>query len=242
MAALHITGVSICTRWSHAVSHSFASPSAGRREFLTGAGLAGLLAEAPQVSAKGFQPSDITGAAPEASPSTFQGRVADPDKLQEALYLISRVQEATAQQERLVTTGKFKDVQRNNIRKAINMMLDNYRLGDQIVAASAYVEPNTNVMKASGAGNEAIDTLETAKEYFSKDLKVAALTDEQRKFIVQAMQTTRLKLDNFLGFFSSDTVRTARKRVEDENAKNMAEFVGENGTSIINPVSLPWKS
>lgn len=196
------------------------------------------------MSAKGFQIGDITGNTGEdAMSTTFQGRVNDPDKLQGALYLISRVQEATAQQERLVSTGKFKDVQRNNIKMAINMMLDNYRLGDQIVTASGYVEPSTNVMRASSAGNEAIDVLETAKEYFSKDLKVAALSDEQRKFIVQAMQTTRAKLDNFLSFMPSDVVSKARQQVEDENARNAAEFVGENGAAgIINPVKLPWKS
>lgn len=211
---------------------------------LIGAGLYGFLAEAPRASAAGFKPSDLGGGAAgsDAPSAQFQAiKTNDPEKLQGALYLISRVQEATAQQERLVSTGKFKDVQRNNIKMAINMMLDNYRLGDQIVVASGYVEPSTSVMKASAAGNEAIDALETAKEYFNKDLKVAALTDDQRKFIVTAMKTTREKLDNFLKFLPSEAVSKARQQVEDENAKNLVEFQGEGG-AIINPVKLPWKS
>ena len=64
------------------------------------------------------------------------------------------------QQERLVTSGKFKDVQRNSITmaglqereelvwQALNMMLNNYGLADQVVIASGYVEPKDNIVKA----------------------------------------------------------------------------------------------
>lgn len=55
------------------------------------------------------------------------------------------------QQERLVTSGKFKDVQRNSITMALNMMLNNYGLADQVVIASGYVEPKDNIVKAGVA-------------------------------------------------------------------------------------------
>jgi hypothetical protein len=165
------------------------------------------------------------------------------ETLQEALYYVSRVQEATVQQERLVSTGKFKDTQRNNIRMALKMMLDNYKLSDNIVTASAYASPQDRVMKASEAGKEAIDVLETTRDYFAKELKVSGLTDEQRKFVVQAMQATRTKLDGFLNYMPGDVVVKSRQQVERENDLNMKEFVTADGDkTIINPVTLPWKN
>jgi len=213
----------------------------GRRGFMAGWSVA-VLGSACWEKAWAFKPSDL-GYSKDAPQMSMPAPkiAADPNKLEDAIYYISRVQEATVQQERLVSTGQFKDVQRNNIKMAINMMLDNYRLGDQIVTAAGFVEPKTKVMQASAAGNEAIDVLETAKEYFGKDLKVAALTDDQRKFIVTAMGATREKLNNFLVYLPKDSVQAARKRVESENAENLKEYVGSDGR-ILNPVELPWKS
>merc|ERR1719334_63365 len=161
-------------------------------------------------------------------------------ELQEALYSISRVQEATAQQERLVSTGKFADTQRNNIRMAINMMLDNYRLVDQVVVASRYA-PVDKVMLATSAGNEAVENLEMAKDYFSKSLKVKSLTGEQKSFILQAMQAMRQKLDDLIKFMPAEVVTAARRQVEDENELNAKEFMSDTGT-MINPVKVPWKA
>eukprot|EP00448_Togula_jolla_P024354 CAMPEP_0170579920 /NCGR_PEP_ID=MMETSP0224-20130122/6238_1 /TAXON_ID=285029 /ORGANISM="Togula jolla, Strain CCCM 725" /LENGTH=254 /DNA_ID=CAMNT_0010902971 /DNA_START=60 /DNA_END=824 /DNA_ORIENTATION=- len=212
-------------------------PSRGRR---------GLLLAASSVAvvqpARGFKPSDIasTYAGSDATQAAFAGAQTERKELQEALYLISRVQEATAQEERLVSTGKFKDVQRNKIKLALNMMENNYRLSDQIVTAAAYVEPKSSVIAASEIGKEAVDALMTAQDYFAKDLKVAALSDDQRKFLVTAMKTCRSKLDSFLAYLPSGEVSVARRRVEQENAKNLQEYVGESG-GIINPVPLPWQ-
>jgi hypothetical protein len=208
----------------------------GRRGFLAAVAGASLASGAGQ-SAWGFSPSDLGMA--EAQTKVTK-RAMSKDELQQALYLISRVQEATVQQERLVTTGKFKDMQRNSIKMALNMMLDNYKLGDQIVVASAYAGTD-KALSASQAGNEAIDVLETAKEYFSKELKVSGLTDVQRTFIVDAMSTTRNKLDSFLTYMPEDTVAAARKQVEDENDANMREYKSPDGTTIMNPVKLPWQ-
>merc|ERR1711977_607005 len=95
---------------------------------------------------------------------------------------------------------------------------------------------------ASRIGNEAIEAIETAKEYFARDLEVATLSDEQRGFVKQAMETTREKLEKFLGYLPEDVVQKARKQVEDENDENMKEFVSETGDkTMINPVVLPWK-
>eukprot|EP00440_Ansanella_granifera_P015979 gb/GFBE01017359.1/.p1 GENE.gb/GFBE01017359.1/~~gb/GFBE01017359.1/.p1 ORF type:complete len:263 (+),score=61.42 gb/GFBE01017359.1/:1-789(+) len=204
-------------------------------------GLASAVATPSASWAAGFAPSDL-GMAGAGGLEAQVKRAEDPKKLEEAIYLISRVQEASVQQERLVTTGKFKDVQRNSITMALNMMLDNYRLSDQVVLASGYVQPTSNIVKASQAGNEAIDVLETAKEYFGTPLKVSGLSDQQRQFIIDAMQAVRKKLDTFLTYLPEDVIRAARKRVEDENEANQKEFVAQDGMAAMsNPVTLPWK-
>eukprot|EP00435_Cladocopium_sp_Y103_P044397 s2270_g12.t1 len=103
-----------------------------------------------------------------------------------------------------------------------------------VVTASGYVEPKTNVVKASQVGNEAVDVLETAKEYFGQPLKVSGLSDEQRKFIIEAMQACSSghsrgsKLDSFLVYVPEDVLQKARRRVEDENELNRQEYVGED--------------
>jgi len=212
----------------------------GRRGFLAGAAAGAAAAAGTEQRTWAFAPSDLGMA--DSPASAVKQRKKSVNELQEALYLISRVQEATVQQERLVSTGKFKDMQRNSIKMALNMMLNNYKLGDQIVVASAYASPADNVFKASQAGKEAIDVLETAQEYFAKELKVSGLTDTQRSFIVDAMTATRTKLDNFLKFMPAETVQAARKQVEDENDANIKEYASEDGSPVINPVKLPWKS
>merc|ERR1712039_245450 len=218
-----------------------AAPEHGRRGAAFAA-LATLLATTSSGrQAEAFTPGDLGQADSNAGNiPRLPVKNSDPERLTNALYLISRVQEATVQQERLVSSGKFKDMQRNNIRMALNMMTDNYKLADQVVTASGYVTNSANVMAASSAGNEAVDALDTAKEYFSKDLKVSAITDDQRKFVVKAMKTTRDKLDKFLDYMPENVVTAARKQVEEENALNMKEFVGEDG-AIMNPVTLPWQ-
>eukprot|EP00435_Cladocopium_sp_Y103_P036351 s4281_g9.t1 len=108
---------------------AWVAPSHPRRQMLL---LPGLSLGAPLAAeAAGFSPSDLGMAEAGSSLQAPVQRVESTDELENAIYLISRVQEATVQQERLVTTGKFKDVQRNSITMALNMMLDNYRLADQ---------------------------------------------------------------------------------------------------------------
>jgi len=49
-----------------------------------------------------------------------------------------RVQEASEQETRLIVTGKYKELQRLNIKRAIGMMIDNYDLAGRFVRASAF--------------------------------------------------------------------------------------------------------
>eukprot|EP00933_Yihiella_yeosuensis_P007199 TRINITY_DN112127_c0_g1_i1.p1 TRINITY_DN112127_c0_g1~~TRINITY_DN112127_c0_g1_i1.p1 ORF type:complete len:292 (-),score=51.50 TRINITY_DN112127_c0_g1_i1:121-945(-) len=220
------------------------SQDASRREILLRGGsvVAGLsVASAFPDLAIGFQASDL-GVAKEGKASMFKAdKVSKTKDLEDAIYLLSRVQEATVQQERLVTTGKFKDAQRNSIKMALNMMLNNYQLSDNIVVASGFLE-TSKIQKASDIGRDSVEILQTAQEYFGRDLKVAGLSNDQRTFIIESMQACRAKIDEFLTLFPEDVVNRARKRVEDENALNAQEFWSPDGKGMLNPVELPWKN
>jgi hypothetical protein len=87
--------------------------------------------------------------------------------LDELLYRILRVREATQQETRLIRTGKFKDVQRANVKLAVKFMIENYRLADAFVQASAYLEggPSRRV-EAGQTGQLAVQSLYTILEYF----------------------------------------------------------------------------
>ena len=93
------------------------------------------------------------------------------------LYRVLRVREATQQERRLISTGKFKDTQRANVKLAVKFMVQNYRLGDAVVGASAYLKGG-NSMKAIDVGQTAVQNLQTILEYFDssdvENIKVSA--------------------------------------------------------------------
>jgi hypothetical protein len=87
--------------------------------------------------------------------------------LESYLYKVVRVREATQQERRLIKTGKFKDIQRANVKLAVRAMVQNYRLGDNVVAASAFLKGgNAFQMKAIDVGQTALQNLQTILEYF----------------------------------------------------------------------------
>lgn len=90
---------------------------------------------------------------------------AAPD-LDTYLYKIIRVREATQQERRLISTGKFKDRARQNVKLAVKFMIQNYQLSDCIVGASAYLSGNAAQMRANDAGQAAVQNLQTILEYF----------------------------------------------------------------------------
>ncbi len=84
---------------------------------------------------------------------------------QTPLYYILRVKEATEQETRLIKSGKFKDVQRANVKLAVKFMLDNYRLNDNFIAASAFLAGDRKI-KAVDIGQNTVQNLQTILEYF----------------------------------------------------------------------------
>lgn len=85
--------------------------------------------------------------------------------VQTPLYYILRVREATEQETRLIKSGKFKDVQRANVKLAVRFMIDNYRLNDNFIAASAFLTGDKKI-KAVDLGQNVVQNLYTILEYF----------------------------------------------------------------------------
>lgn len=98
--------------------------------------------------------------------------------VQTPLYYILRVREAAEQESRLIKSGKFKDVQRANVKLAVKFMIENYRLNDNFIAASGYLNGDKRI-KAGEIGQTVVQNLYTILEYFDasdvQNIKVSSL-------------------------------------------------------------------
>ena len=56
-------------------------------------------------------------------------------------------------------------MQRANVKLAVKFIVNNYKLSDNIIAASSYLAGNARV-QASGVGQNAVQSLYTILEYF----------------------------------------------------------------------------
>jgi hypothetical protein len=188
----------------------------------------------------------ITAAVASSVPLLFSSKpvmayTPDSDKLRESLYLMSRVQEATVQQERFVNRATNQEDLKNKMKLTLKLVEKNYRLLDQINYASAFVDPKDELVTASEAGYEAVDALQGAIDFVKTDLQTGPLTETQRRFLTSSMQSCRENLFVFLQYMPRDKLEYARLRVEDENVKNREEFDGDADAGVYNPVVLPWK-
>ena len=156
--------------------------------------------------------------------------VKSPELLQPEVVLILRVQEATGQETRLVSTGKYKELQRLNIKRAINMMVDNYDLRDRFVRASAYA-PIGQQQQALSYGNTAVEGLTQVLEYFPDKLVANDLTREQSTFVLAALKSVSKSIDNFLGYMPQEVVEQAKAQIIEENRLNEKEYEAGDGVS-----------
>lgn len=156
--------------------------------------------------------------------------------LKGSLYLILRVKEATFQETRLITSGKFKDVQRANVKLAVKFMISNYRLSDNFVVASSYLEGNRRI-EAGNIGQQAVESLFTILEYFDssdvQNIKVDSMTGKET-LVLKGLEVTRSRIDDFLALFPADVVESVRDQIRQENDLNAKEFDPEIGV-ILNP-------
>jgi len=152
------------------------------------------------------------------------------ETLDEYLYKIVRVREATQQERRLITTGKFKDTQRANVKLAVKFMVQNYRLSDSVVGASTYLGGgNSQQMRAIDTGQMAVQNLQTILEYFDtsdvENIKVGKNSMAgKEEIVVKGLEATQVKLDEFLSFFDEATVSKVKAQVQEENELNVKEF------------------
>lgn len=175
----------------------------------------------------------------------------DPDKLRESLYLISRVQEATVQQERLITNTVRTKLSQEELKSKLTLSLRlvdrSYKLIDQINYTSQFVAGGgDDLVTATNAGLEAVEALQSAIDYVKLDLKGGSgssteIRQEQRDYLVDALRTTREELFTYVKYMPQDKLEQARLRIERENVDNRDEFDGPSDSGVYNPVKLPWK-
>lgn len=161
--------------------------------------------------------------------------------VQTPLYYILRVREATEQETRLIKSGKFKDVQRANVKLAVKFMVDNYRLNDNFIAASAFLTGDRRI-KAGDIGQSVVQNLYTILEYFDasdvENIKVGSTGLGGKEVIVlNGLQAARKGIDDFVGLFPKEDVMAVIAKIEEENAVNEKEFDKElnQGSGILNP-------
>ena len=179
----------------------------------------------------------LTGVATLACLPTTAWAARDLTKLQPDLVLILRVQEATSQETRLVRTGKYKELQRLNIKRAISFMLDNYELRDRFVRASAYAPADKQQPSLSYA-QTAVESLVQILEYFPDKLVANDLTPTQTSFVLAALDSTSRSIDNFMEFMPPSTVDAAKQQIVEENELNEKEYPQDQG-QILNIAKKP---
>mmetsp|Transcript_21494 Transcript_21494/g.30897 ORF Transcript_21494/g.30897 Transcript_21494/m.30897 type:complete len:262 (-) Transcript_21494:30-815(-) len=166
------------------------------------------------------------------------------ESLDQCLYLVLRAKEATQQESRLINSGKFKDMQRANVKLAVKFILQNYKLSDTVIAASAYLSDNSRRVTAGEAGQAAVQDLLTILEYFDssdvQNLKVGALTATSGKeqLVLKGLDSARKNIDGFLSYFPSDQVEAMRKKILEENELNYKEWDPALGEIVNLPPTL----
>jgi hypothetical protein len=143
----------------------------------------------------------------------------DIDPLRESLYLMSRVQEATVQQERFVDRASRQEVLKSKMKLTLKLVEKNYRILDQITYASGYVVPYTDVVEATSAGYEAAEALQNAIDYVNSDgdggLGYGPFVDGQKEYLTSNLRLCRERLFDFLSYMPQEKLERARKRVEE---------------------------
>eukprot|EP00980_Cylindrotheca_fusiformis_P009882 scaffold2189_cov116-Cylindrotheca_fusiformis.AAC.2 len=158
---------------------------------------------------------------------------AEADTLDSYLYRVLRVREATQQERRLIKSGKFKDMQRANVKLAVKFMIQNYSLGDAVVGASAYLKGG-NQMKAIDVGQTAVQNLQTILEYFDtkdvENIKVGANSMAgKEELVLGGLQSAQSNIDQFLGYFPDETL--SKRREFELEAGHSSSLSGIPGTS-----------
>lgn len=139
----------------------------------------------------------------------------DPDKLRESLYLMSRVQEATVQQERFVNRATKQEDLKSKMKLTLRLVEKNYRLLDQITFASNYITDADAMVDATNAGYEAAEALQNAIDYVNAELRQGPFEKGQKEYLTSNLRECRDSLFVFLDNMPQTKLAEARKRVEE---------------------------
>jgi hypothetical protein len=143
----------------------------------------------------------------------------DADPLRESLYLMSRVQEATVQQERFVDRATRQEALKSKMKLTLRLVERNYRVLDQVTFASQFVVPSSGLVEATTAGYEAADALQNAIDYVNTDgvggLGMGPFEVGQKDYLRRNLRECRERLFDFLSYMPRDKLEEARKRVEE---------------------------
>lgn len=197
---------------------------AKRRDILTSAGFSALtlLIGSNAQAVDGYVESISTeSSAPKAS-------IFNDSEKEKALYSILRVREATQQESRLIRSGKFKDLQRANVKLAVRFMLNNYKLGDNFVTAGSFLDSSKRI-QAGEAGQAASQNLYTILEYFdAQDVNNLRVGNDsmagKETLVLKGLDAARNNIDDFLSFFPKDDIEVVKTKIIDENTLNEKEF------------------
>lgn len=160
------------------------------------------------------------------------------------LYYILRVKEASEQETRLIKSGKFKDLQRANVKLAVRFMLVNYRLNDNFIAASAFLTGDRKI-KAADIGQSVVQNLNTILEYFDssdvENIKVSQLgLGGKETIVLNGLASTKRGIDDFVSLFPKEDVAAVVAKIEAENELNAREFDTELGAILnLKPTTTP---
>jgi len=156
--------------------------------------------------------------------------------------LIARVMEATEQEERLINSGKYKDLQRKSVKNAATMMLENYALPQNLVRASIFVSQES-VAEATRLGQEATEALNQIIGYFPAELSVGELERVQKEFVLSALRAARTDLVAFIALLPAKPVQAAFAQVRSENELNAKDYERIFGEPMLNiPSDRPAKA
>jgi len=128
-------------------------------------------------------------------------------------------------------------VQRANVKLAVSFIVNNYRLSDNLIAASSYLEGGKQI-KASGLGQAAVQNLVTILEYFDssdvQNLKVGNSMAGKEALVFKGLDSAKNNIEEFLSLFPADDVALVTSKIKEENELNYKEFDSSLGT-IVNP-------
>lgn len=191
------------------------------------------------------------GSHPSAPFSIANAYTPDADAQQEALYLLSRVQEATVLQERYIRRSR---PPLEKMKLSLRLVDKSYKVLDQVTLLTKAILDSNDLIVATQRGNEAADRLQETIDFVNAAVDSTPVTtdgsridDEQRQFVQEALQDTRRLIFDFEALLEpviGDKIQQARRRVEEENKLNTEEFdpdLADEKTGIYDPIILPWK-